>query len=426
MRLTSLKVRNFRCFEAIDFSLTPNFNLFVGENGRGKTATLDAAAVAIGSWFLGFRDVPTRGIHQDEMRIVSNLVGGKPQFFQTGETEVTAEGVVSETFLSWRLTRAEGLRSRTTTKFASELRSLAREVAQKTKNFSETTLPLLAYYGTARPPLQKRKKVKPQKRRSESKNRLVAYARALDSKRHLSELPLWFATEEWVSFQNGQSTVWLELMREILLSLKSFKGMTKIGYSALYEELTVTNTENGIELFGNLSDGQRSILSLIGDIASRAMVLNPHLGENAVKQTPGVVLVDELDLHLHPEWQRRIIEDLKLVFPSIQFIATTHSPFLIQSLSPGELINLHKQEYLDLAEYSDKSVEDITENVMGVELPQKSERYQDMMRVAEEFYSLLRDPQASPELLQKLEKQLDEKTLPFSDDPAFHSLLNGT
>jgi predicted ATP-binding protein involved in virulence len=80
---------------------------------------------------------------------------------------------------------------------------------------------------------------------------------------------------------------------------------------------------------------------LFCDIARRAAILNPHLGGDASSKTKGVILIDELDLHLHPKWQRRIIEDLRRVFPNVQFICTTHSPFLIQSLrSSEELIML--------------------------------------------------------------------------------------
>ncbi|MDY3745891.1 MAG: AAA family ATPase, partial [Lachnospiraceae bacterium] len=58
------------------------------------------------------------------------------------------------------------------------------------------------------------------------------------------------------------------------------------------------------------------------------------------KKTPGVVVIDELDLSLHPTWQKRIVRILKDLFPKIQFICATHSPFIIQSLKPGELIVL--------------------------------------------------------------------------------------
>jgi hypothetical protein len=92
-----------------------------------------------------------------------------------------------------------------------------------------------------------------------------------------------------------------------------------------------------LELFSNLSDGQRIMLTLIGDLVRRIVMLNPHLGDRALLETPGVVLIDELDLHLHPKWQRRVIHDLKKTFPCLQFVATTHSPQLVGEALPEEI-----------------------------------------------------------------------------------------
>jgi predicted ATP-binding protein involved in virulence len=79
------------------------------------------------------------------------------------------------------------------------------------------------------------------------------------------------------------------------------------------------------------------MLTLVGDLASRAAILNPHLADAALRDTAGVVIIDELDLHLHPRWQRRVIHDLKTTFPSVQFIATTHSPQLVGEAQPDEI-----------------------------------------------------------------------------------------
>jgi len=134
----------------------------------------------------------------------------------------------------------------------------------------------------------------------------------------------------------------------------------------------------------------------------------------------GLVLIDEIELHLHPTWQRQVVEKLRTTFPNIQFVATTHSPFVIQSLRPGELINLDPEEF---GEYADKSIEDIAENVMGVELPQKSDRYRQMMAAAEAYFRLLREPQPAAGAVDNAERQLNELSAPFSDDPAFQALL---
>jgi predicted ATP-binding protein involved in virulence len=167
-----------------------------------------------------------------------------------------------------------------------------------------------------------------------------------------------------------------------------------------------------------LSDGERSFLALICDLGRRLALANPELSNPL--HGAGVALIDELELHLHPKWQREVRDKLLATFPNVQFVTTTHSPFIIQSMKPGELINLDPDEF---AEYSDKSIEDISENVMGVELPQKSQRYQEMMKAAEEYFTLVRQPSPDRTALATAESRLNELSVPFSDDPAFQALL---
>ena len=102
------------------------------------------------------------------------------------------------------------------------------------------------------------------------------------------------------------------------------------------------------------------MLAMVADIAFRCTLLNPKLGEEAAIKTLGVVLIDELDLHLHPSWQKQTVHNLKRTFPQIQFITTTHSPFVIEELDDGELIKLDPEA---VGEYVDQSIEDIAENV---------------------------------------------------------------
>ena len=79
---------------------------------------------------------------------------------------------------------------------------------------------------------------------------------------------------------------------------------------------------------------------MIADIAYRMAVLNPQLLENALVQTPGVILIDEVDLHLHPVWQQRILADLTTIFPAVQFIVTSHAPSVINSVRKENILIL--------------------------------------------------------------------------------------
>ena len=185
------------------------------------------------------------------------------------------------------------------------------------------------------------------------------------------------------------------------------------------EPLRLLVDKDGVTLdLSQLSDGERSFLAMICDLGRRLALANPMLDKPL--HGAGVVLIDELELHLHPKWQREVSEKLHGTFPNIQFIATTHSPFVIQALRPGELINLDPDEFV---EYADKSIEDIAENVMGVDLPQKSKRYRQMMNAAEEYFRLLRSAGENAAELAEAELRLNELSEPFSDDPAFQALL---
>ena len=103
-------------------------------------------------------------------------------------------------------------------------------------------------------------------------------------------------------------------------------------------EIIVDFEGQGAQPLANLSDGQRTMLALVGDLAQKASKLNPQLGYEVLEQTPGVVLIDELDLHLHPTWQRRVVNDLCRTFPLVQFVATTHSPQIIGQVKAEQLI----------------------------------------------------------------------------------------
>ena len=93
-----------------------------------------------------------------------------------------------------------------------------------------------------------------------------------------------------------------------------------------------------------LSDGYKSTISLVADIAYRMAVLNPQLLGDVCNETDGIVLIDEVDLHLHPKWQQRILGDLTEIFPKVQFIISTHAPEVINSVSKENVIVLENNQ----------------------------------------------------------------------------------
>jgi predicted ATP-binding protein involved in virulence len=249
---------------------------------------------------------------------------------------------------------------------------------------------------------------------------MLGYVNCLDPTSNPNVLMRWLKTMEIAALQRGESILVLDAVKTAIANC--LEDCQSVRYDILEDELITTFNDGRILPFRMLSDGFRNIFGMVADIAYRAAVLNPQLGRDAAQQTSGIVLIDEIDLHLHPKWQRRVVDDLKKTFPKIQFVATTHSPFIIQSLREGELINLDKPTATE--EYENKSIEDITEYVMGVEIPQRSERYQKMMEAAQEYYRVLQDAKdAPPERIEELKTKLDELTMPYSDDPAYHAFL---
>ena len=116
-----------------------------------------------------------------------------------------------------------------------------------------------------------------------------------------------------------------------------------------------------------MSDGYKNTLSMISDIAYRMAVLNPQLGEHVLDKTPGIILIDEIDLHLHPEWQQTILNDLQNVFPKVQFIITSHAPVVINSVEREHIRILDNGHvYMPVVQTYGRDVNSILREVMGV------------------------------------------------------------
>jgi predicted ATP-binding protein involved in virulence len=119
------------------------------------------------------------------------------------------------------------------------------------------------------------------------------------------------------------------------------EGAKRFFYDVNHQELRLELADGQLVPFSQLSDGYRNLVAMIADITWRASQLNPHHGADAARKATGVVLIDELELHLHPAWQRRVVDDLLRTFPNLQFVATTHSPQVIASARPEHMWLLH-------------------------------------------------------------------------------------
>ena len=337
MRIDHIRLHNYKRFGAFEVSLDPQFNLFVGDNASGKTTILDAITVGLDGWFIGMKGVQGIGsINQGEVHVVPYPHGDVVSFEKQFPAQVECDGVVMGQKVSWsrELARDHG---RTTTVGARHLAAIATEADDLVRRGKSVTLPLVCTYGTERLSYET-----PQRKRAIKKEPVKQYPSRFDGYRNCTafeiqetDLLKWIRAEVSASQQRRTETTALTVIKAAIIDC--VEDAEDVYYDERYPELIVVMKEMGPQMFSNLSDGQRVMLTLIGDLARRALTLNPHLEKEVLKQTPGVVSIDELDLHLHPRWQRRVIHDLKRTFPAVQFIATTHSPQLVGEALPHEI-----------------------------------------------------------------------------------------
>ncbi|MGN6086815.1 AAA family ATPase [Trinickia sp.] len=460
MRLVTLKLQNFRGYEERKFVLHPQFNLIVGVNGSGKTSLLEAAAVAIGSWFLGIRGYDSRHIRPGDVRIVREFVEKRYRELPQFPVRVEAEGVVTveraersasgemkfsepteERHVTWARS-VEGPGGRTTQANAKKLKTVAEVMARSVLDGKAKVLPLIRYFGAGRlwesvresdgKTLRKYKVKQPADlKETDLLEQLLAEGEALaqpfygyqlsvDKRCNPDDLIRWMAYERRNELDEEEQSPALRLVYRAVESM--LPNAVSARYSVKLRTLIVKLKDGRFLSFEELSDGYRNIVAIVADLAIKAAMLNPSLAEKALEWTPGVVLIDELDLHLHPTWQRGIIEALRRTFPRVQFICTSHSPFLIQSLRSGEeLIVLDGQP---TAEVANMSLEDIACGLMGVENADVSNRYREMKGVARQYLEELEDAAMIPqEKLADFKERLADAIAPYADNPAFQAFL---
>ena len=163
---------------------------------------------------------------------------------------------------------------------------------------------------------------------------------SIDPRINFADLFHWLARERYVSLERGSDRFGFIAVKAAMKGC--LERCVTLDYSVAEKTLVVEIDGRGQLPFHLLSDGQKVMLALAADIAFKAAQLNPHLGDRVLQDTSGVVMIDELDLHLHPRWQRHVVSDLKSTFPSIQFFATTHSPQVIGETPHDEIILLRR------------------------------------------------------------------------------------
>jgi predicted ATP-binding protein involved in virulence len=358
MKVKRLKMESFRGIG----DLTLEFDeveptVLIGINGVGKSSILDCLAILLSRFTSSIQHSTPSGRLFSEEDITN------------GQKETHNEIIVSfnSEEATWSLTKVRRGRSKETSSNLSAITKIAENI-KKDLHTSHQNIPVLVYYSTNRAVLDIPLKI----RKKHLFEQIDIYENALTGAG--SEFRLFF---EWFRKQEdlenelrlednpGYRDKQLESVRQGISSLiQSFSNL-RVRRSPL--RMTVQKQSEEL-IINQLSHGEKCLLAMVGDLARRLAIANPSLPDPL--QGSGVVLIDEIELHLHPKWQREIIPALTRTFPNCQFIVTTHSPQVISQVKPEGIYILEKTDEGVIAKRPQSSFgrdsNRILEDIMGV------------------------------------------------------------
>ena len=388
-RIDSMKIENIRRFEAFEIDLEPDLTVLTGDNATGKTTLLECLAVLASVPFVEFPHTSSKTLRLSDVRETVTSVGSSFDRQLHLPARLSARGRFAGEPVEWGRSLSSTKRSRMTIADSKELLSRASSVQVSISQGSESTvLPIIALYGTDR--LWGHS---PQRRPSAAKtsSRMAGYSDCVSAGVDETGLYSWLEKVTLWELQNRKSSPELHAVKQAIAScLPHPEGGSDISvdYDLERRQLVLayidTSGEYRRDSLHSMSDGYRSTLSLVSDIARRMATLNPMLLDR-VLETPGIVLIDEVDLHLHPLWQARILADLRRTFPQVQFVVSTHAPTIAASVNKRHLRLLGTDAaFAPSEETYGRDVNAIMNIVMG-----SSKRPQEVDRLFSAFYTLL-------------------------------------
>ena len=328
MQLQKLSLTNFRAFKQAEFEFKPGMNLIVGINGVGKSSSLDAIRILFSQALPQFS------------RSRNKKIKFRDQYISYGYDHMVASlafSIDGQPFtFSMDQPRDEHL----------GLKPNVKQVNEELKRRSNQ--PLVVYYSATRSSFTLRK---PDQGFDDA-----LIPREMNIQRFAA---WWLARKALLSENDNQIdrkkinilemvvTKFIDGYSNLKVMQVTFQHEDKLGHITETDEIALRiNKGDAILNILQLSDGERGMLALVLDLARRLIDANPGLAD-PLAEGRAVVLIDELDLHLHPRWQREIVQKLTTTFPNCQFIATTHSPQIVGEVLPENIIILEegKQPY---------------------------------------------------------------------------------
>lgn len=351
MKLERLHLKNFRCFDDLTLDFGKRLTVIIAENGAGKTALLDAIAIGFGRYLTKLPGIVGRTAKETDLRVSfeerresfmllaweARTYDDSPIIWTVGRRR---DGAVTPATIRQQLTEsqqallARGLK---------EIDEFTLRLVQAEADQHAYFLPVIAYYGTNR---AIREEV--QRRRGFKKNfsRFDALAGALDPDSRFRSAFEWFNAMEDVERREREARRDFDYRHPELQIVRTAVERLLPGHQNPRTEIRplrfvidkiMPDGEIRTLRVSQLSDGYRVVLGLTMDLARRMAQANSRLVPQGMQVTnpldlPAIALIDEVDLHLHPSWQQRIVTDLMQTFTNTQFILTTHSPQVLSTV----------------------------------------------------------------------------------------------
>ena len=344
MFLKKLVLKNYRCYENFEIDFPNRLTVIVGMNGAGKSTVLEAGTAALSAFTNGFDGYGLYPVTASDAFVKSYMLGDTYDFQPQYPVEITACGEHEGKTYTWTRRRTSKAQGKQPVKGSEDMIACGREAEKRVRNGEEITLPVIAHYGTGR---LWSENVREKDILALSMTRQNGYKDAFTAHLKQSSMVSWFEKMTYKELRDGKAS---EAFRAVRTAMeKAFSSITgdetvKVEMNLDTHDIDVVyqNKELGVHRLGlsQFSDGYRCTIFLIANIAYRMAMLNPHLEASVLEETDGVVLIDEIDLHLHPAWQQIILQDLMTIFPKVQFIVTTHAPAVIGSVRSENLVIL--------------------------------------------------------------------------------------
>ena len=405
MKIEKLKLTNFRGARDLTLDLSPNLEVFYGENGAGKSTVIDAIARML-TWLVN--------------RLQRAGSSGKPVLEEEitngqGSAVIEIWGRDRERSICWQLAKQrKGQRELEQKSNLNYLNDYVKQLHNEVPFHSLfASVPVFVYYPVNRSVVDIPLRIK-------GRHTFDIWSTYDESLTRAANFRTFF---EWFRECEDQEN-------EINASRKAAVKHTDFRLEAVRQALTaflpefrnfrVRRTPLRMEVDKNgktlnvcqLSDGEKCLIALVGDLARRLAIANSSIShmlkDEDLLQGAGVVLIDEVDLHLHPTWQRLIVPGLLKTFPNCQFILSTHSPHVITHVQPENLYMLKQSENGMTAERPNesygKTVDRILEDLMGL----TTTRPDDVNKILQEIFLAIdkRDIKLAGKLIEGLDLTL--------------------